>query len=134
MTRCRRYRSPRRGFLVLDVVGGLMLMLVTVVLLAGITGRSRIAARRLADDRAATRLAETTLLRLAADGSATIDDAVHVTPLDTAAPPGLRWVNATSNLNGRRATIVGLVQVPTAATAPTTTTTMTTTTKTGGAP
>jgi hypothetical protein len=100
----------------LDIVSGLLLMLVTLALLGGMMVRSRAAGKRLADDRAAVRLAESTLLRLGAHADAVPAEGVEVRHLDAAAPEGFRWATATATVAGRRASLTGLVRTASATT------------------
>jgi Tfp pilus assembly protein PilX len=99
----------RRGFLMLDVVTGLLLLLVTLALLTNVAAHSRVAARRLADDRAAIRLAEATLLARNGRSPTTTDDRVDLMTLDAAAPVDRQWASATATINGRHVEIIGLV-------------------------
>lgn len=103
----RRRQSIRRAFMLIDTIGGLLLLLTTILLLTSITTRGRVVAKRLAADRAATRLAETTLLTLAADPAASIPDAVEVRSADDATSG--KWVFVTATVEGRQATIAGVV-------------------------
>ena len=112
--------GARRGFLMLDVMTGLLLLLVTIALFTNVAAHSRVAAKRLADDRAAVRLAETTLLIRNTRTPTATDARVELVMLDTAAPIDRGWARATATVNGRRAEIVGLISTTRPTTQPAT--------------
>lgn len=91
----------------LDVVTGLLLMLATLALLGTVLTRTSITARRLADDRAAVRQAETALLTLSANDK--VDAAVTIRLLDDPAPEGHRWASASATSRSRGITLIGLL-------------------------
>lgn len=118
--RLTRRKTSRDGWVLLDVVSGLLLMLVTLALLGTVLTRSKKTATRLSDDRAAVRLAERTLLVLNSHGNAPTDEHVRIEPLEVLPELDRHWVRITADVNGREASIVGFVSNPSPSTAPTT--------------
>ena len=94
---------------------GLAVVVVLTAALAISVTRSQHAAQRLADARAAARLAEATITALQTGGSppaAPNGATVKVRRLDasTDLPPGSAWANVTVNFNGRIAELTGPVR------------------------
>jgi len=104
----------RRGFFSADVIGAVMLVSVTAVMLAVAVSRGQRASARLADSRAAVNLAEKTLVALQA--GLTTPDApagakVQVEKVEAPeTPKGLAWATVTAQVNGRSASLTGLVK------------------------
>jgi len=109
-----RARPPARGgFLIMDMIIGMLLLgALTVVLAVGARAQQRGAAH-LNDSRAALRGAEAALLELqtgAAQPSPRRGVTVRVIEdATTAAPPRHRWVSVEATCNGRVASLYGLI-------------------------
>jgi hypothetical protein len=106
-------RCKRRGLMVADVAAGFSILIVLAVAFAvALAGRDR-AARKLANTRAATRLAERAMVELQstkplpapADG-----ERVEVQPVDGAPPAtGKSWVQVRATVQGQMASLYGAV-------------------------
>jgi len=104
----------RSGFLLADAVVGLALLGIIAGMLAVALNRQQLALRRLADSRAACRLAENTLANLrsgrAAPHPAADTDTVRWRRIDLPRPPaGMVWVQVDATVNGRQNSLIGLV-------------------------
>jgi hypothetical protein len=64
---------------------------------------------KLADSRAATRLAERTLIALQTAAPAPAEGAVTLAPLAIPAPPGYAWVDVAATVGAAQAHLTGLV-------------------------
>lgn len=85
-----------------------MLLIATLALLASVQVRTQRAASRLADDRAAVHLAESTLITLQ-HGAVTLPEGVSVKRIDRDATSGRQWVRVTASVRGRSVDLTGLV-------------------------
>jgi type II secretory pathway pseudopilin PulG len=107
-------RTTRRsGFLIIDmVIGMILLSALGLVLAVGVRAQQR-GAMHLNDSRAAMRAAEAALVEMqsgAAEPSARRGVNVRViNESNTTAPVGYRWVRIEATCNGRAASIYGLV-------------------------
>lgn len=102
----------RRGFLVADIGIGLAITALVAVLLATAVGRHNRAASRLADSRAAVRMAEAVLIGLQTRKPApAVEEAavdVQRSPASDG-PAGWEWATVTVEHRGRSAVLTGLV-------------------------
>ncbi|MBC8109278.1 MAG: type II secretion system protein [Anaerolineae bacterium] len=106
-------KQSRRGFLLIDMVIGLLLLAVmTTVLAVGVRSRQKGSAH-LTDTRAALRSAEAALYELQAGAPAPTsrkDVAVRIIDQQSdTAPAGHRWVRVEATCNGRSASLYGLI-------------------------
>ena len=103
----------RRGLISLEFMTALMLLLATVLLFLGVTSKRIRVSKRLADERAAVRLAEQTMLTLRVNGyaSATPIERVAITKLADPAPAAHVWVEVNATVEERKTSLVGLVPV-----------------------
>jgi hypothetical protein len=93
-----------------DIAIGMAVVGVIAAVLLSAVGRERAAEQRLADDRAAARLAERVLLDLQhhqPPPQARSD--ARITMRKTADPAGGNWTAVDVELRGRRATLIGMV-------------------------
>lgn len=105
-----RFRKPR-GFVPIDVIMGIAIVLLLLVLTHTIAMQRR-ATERLADTRAATALAERALIALQGGGvtlSESQRDGVVVTRLDDAAD-GDVWVEVRATVETGKATLLGVAR------------------------
>jgi hypothetical protein len=109
-------RQQRRGFFVTDAVIGLILLAVVGIAVATVCRWQSRAAKRLADQRAATRAAEYALIELhqghpvpAQLGEPAV---VRVEPASDggAAVDGYQWVRVTARCDGQSIALVGLAR------------------------
>jgi len=98
----------RRGFLFADALVALALMAALAVALLSVKGAYARVERKLANQREADRMAETTLVDLQRGQPAS--ESAQVVGLDTLAPAGWRWVRVELSYNGRVGRISGLVR------------------------
>ncbi len=112
----------RRGFMLVDVTVGLIIIGLVGVLLATSLGRQRAATQRLGDSRDAARLAEESLTRLQMQQDLPPETArrkVTVRYLPDAPPsPGQSWAEVTATIQGRSVTLTGAVPPPKGAATP----------------
>jgi len=103
----------RRGFMVMDVVGGLILVSILAGVLAVAMNQQNRAEQKLADSRAAVRIAERTLaeLHLSANTPNADDETrIAVRPVQEAKGIGdLVWVEVQVAYRGEHAELVGLI-------------------------
>jgi hypothetical protein len=85
-----------------------LLGLITFLIVAGVGGQQR-AAQRLADTRAATRLAEDALVALRAGAAAPAKEEVQLTRLADAAPEGFVWVRSAARSGMAQVQVLGLI-------------------------
>ena len=98
--------TARRGFFVLDAVTGLLILAaLAVALTAALVSHGRLG-RRLADTRAAVRLAERALIDPALDPPA--GTSVRFRRIG-GGPDDLIWVEAAATVDGRTAELAGLL-------------------------
>ena len=99
----------RRGWVFVDVVMGLILLgLIGTMLAAAATWHYRLL-QHLADSRAATRAAESALVSMqAGEPVGQGKFAVHALPTASDSP-GMQWVEVSATVDGRSASLVGLV-------------------------
>jgi type II secretory pathway pseudopilin PulG len=103
-------RVERRAFILADVAIGMAVVGVIAAVLAGAVGRTRAAEQRLADDRAAVRLAEHALLNLQHHQTApTAPDGASINVRRATDPTGGAWAAVDVDLHGRRATLFGML-------------------------
>jgi hypothetical protein len=102
--------SPQhRGFFTAEAIIGLALLAMIMILLAVALGREQKVMNRLADSRAALRLAEETLTALQSKTAAP-QAGVRVMKLDAPCDaPGCSWAKVQATVNGRSATLIGVV-------------------------
>jgi hypothetical protein len=103
----RYLRSRHRGIFMLDALLGLFLIVAIAAALGAVTSSQRRAAIIAANDRAAVRQAEATLILLQCRQPVQSDG--KILRLDTPAPAGWEWVQATGRCGSRSAILVGLV-------------------------
>jgi len=121
LTRRRRRRQPRNGYIATDAIIALAIVLMLLAVLSVAASRQRRGSERLADSRAAIRVAEETITALqtgatppAAPQGMTVQ--VRATPpaqpaqLALEAPSGSKWVDVLVSYNGRSSTLSGLVR------------------------
>ncbi|CAN5465913.1 hypothetical protein BH09PLA1_BH09PLA1_16810 [soil metagenome] len=106
------FKQFRRGFLLMDMMIGMVLLVVLATVLAvGVRSRQR-GAMHLLESRAAIRSAEAALFELQAGANEpTPRRGVEVRVIDDRsgnAPAGHRWVRVEAYCNGRSASLVGL--------------------------
>jgi hypothetical protein len=99
----------RPAWVFLDILIGILLIsIIGVALSTGATWHNR-ALSHLADSRAATRLAESALISLQF-GQHPTDKTIHLVPLRQPTEiPGTTWLEVTATINGRSASLTGLV-------------------------
>src|SRR5688500_20404979 len=105
----RQSRSARRGFFLTDMMVGLILVGILTVVLGATVWRTNLVGKRLADNRAALRLAERTLadLRTGTPHAAPVGQ-VQLRRLSDG-PAGQAWVEVRANVEGRSTRLVGMV-------------------------
>ena len=116
--RRRRRRQDRYGYIATDAIIALAVVLMLLAVLTIAASRQRRGSDRLADSRAAIRLAEETITALqtgATPPTAPGGMAVQVRATPPAqpaleAPPGSTWVDVLVSYNGRSSTLSGLVR------------------------
>ncbi|MBI1370964.1 MAG: hypothetical protein GC162_20210 [Planctomycetes bacterium] len=102
-----------RGLIMLDAVAGLLLIATLSIAMLGAIKQYRMAEARIAAERAAMAIAETTMLHLQSGQPAPEDDAV--TRIEVSALqeghvlPGKRWVRVTVRHAGATAALTGVV-------------------------
>lgn len=100
------------GFVLTDAMLALWILVVLLSLLAvGLAGHAR-AARRLADQRAAVRLAEHVLVQLQSGGAAPTpqaDEQIQITPIKDKPASGHPWVQVRAVVRGSEAILAGVV-------------------------
>ena len=106
-------QKTRRGFFSIEVIGAMGLVVTLALILAVAVGRQRKGSDRLAESRAAVNLAERSLtaLQTGEDLPQQEGASVKVEPIATPAPKGLAWASVTASINGRSASLTGLVKV-----------------------
>ncbi len=101
-------RFRRAGIFQLDATIGLIILVVLGTAFTVAVSRQRVASGRMADRRGATWAAEHALVQLQSHQPA--GEGVKIEPLAAdAAPAGYAWVRVRTELNGRTATLVGLI-------------------------
>jgi hypothetical protein len=107
----QRRRRRQRGFLAVDAVIGIGIVLVLLMMLSAAIAKERHAERGMADRRAAVRQAETALFELQAGEAA--PPGVRMEKLPDAAPAGYAWMRVTEPAAGDlpAANLVGLVPI-----------------------
>ena len=110
-------RRPRGGYIATDAIMALAIVLIMLGVLTTAVTRQRRGADRLAESRAAVRLAEDTLTAMqsgAARPDAPEGTTVTVRPTEVqpalAAPAGNAWVDVTVSHNGRSTMLSGIVR------------------------
>jgi len=107
-------RSPRRGFMIFDALLALGICGVMLTVIAAGVNSQQKASRRLADYRAATRLAEQTLARIQqgfAPAAITPEDQLTVENVNqTPSPDHFKWVRVTASHNGCSIQLLGLAR------------------------
>lgn len=99
----------RRGWVFIDVVMGVILVGMIAGMLGAAAGWHYRALKHLADTRAATRLAESTLISLQTGQPVAAADS-KCRELSAATDlPGMTWVEVSATVDGRSASLVGLV-------------------------
>jgi type II secretory pathway pseudopilin PulG len=103
----------QRGYVLLDVVAGLSIVVLLTGVLTVSADRQQRATRRLDDQRKATALAERTLtnLQLGQPAPTDIEGAtVRLIASNGGSPPtGKRWIAVHTSVSGRSSDLVGLV-------------------------
>lgn len=100
--------TRRRGLFLTDMIVGLILVVALTAVLGAMVWRTNLIEKKLADNRAALRLAERALADLRA-GSAIDASNVRVRRL-TDGTAGQMWVEVTASVDGRSVALVGLVR------------------------
>jgi type II secretory pathway pseudopilin PulG len=114
--RQRHRRRRRAGWIMLDMITGLIILLVLIATFSAALLRQQRGQQKLADTRAAMRLAEETasLLQLGQAPPAPPEgESIEVVPLsspDQTPPAGHAWVRIRVTNNGRTATLVALAR------------------------
>lgn len=104
-----KHRSADRGFVLIDAIAGLALLMTLSVVLAVTIGQRQRASARLSDTRQAARLAERTLIDLQYNRAVAADPQVVVTNGEpVAGAPALRWTSVTATVNNRTVTLHGV--------------------------
>jgi type II secretory pathway pseudopilin PulG len=110
---CPTARDRRRGYFLMDTIIGLVLAGVLGTILVVAISRGGTAERRLADNAAATRIAQRAMFALHDGKSVPTDFAgatVWVKPAEGGAKvEGRSWVEVTVQYRGRQASLIGLV-------------------------
>jgi len=104
---CRPRRNLPHGMFLLDALIGMMILGAITAGVVGIANGQRRAAIQAADMRAALRAAEADLTCL--ETGRPPQSGAALRQLDTAAPSGWVWMEATGTSGSRRASLVGLV-------------------------
>jgi type II secretory pathway pseudopilin PulG len=109
----------RRGWVFLDVVMGIMIVAILAAILGFAAATHQRGLKHLADSRSATRLAESALISMQSGQSPSIPANVEGKPSTSnlafhelpASPdvPGNVWIELDAAVNGRQASLVGLV-------------------------
>ena len=118
LTRRQHRRPLRSAYIAADAIVALGIVLMLLAMLSVAVSRQRRGGERLADSRAAVRLAEETLTALqtgATPPAAPQGMAIQVraTPAQTPpleAPSGATWVDVLVSYNGRSSTLSGIVR------------------------
>ena len=103
--------AKTRAFMMADVLTGLAIVASLAIVLAVAVGRERAAEQKLADSRAAIRVAERAMLSLQRRQELPKIDGVALTVRKAArgiAPAGYQWITIDSVVRGRHATLCGL--------------------------
>ena len=112
--RTQRTHRDRRGFMLMDVIVGLIVVAVLTVTLGVAVTKQRRASDRLGDSRESARLAEQTLtaLQTAVPPPAAPEGATVSVRRDeaTKAPDGCMWAVVTVTQNGRSVDLCGIVR------------------------
>lgn len=115
--RGRERRKVRTGYIAADAITALVIVGILLTVLTVAVSRQRRGSERLADFRAAVRLAEETITALqtgAARPQPPQGVTVQVRPLATPpalqAPAGSTWVDVNVTFNGRSSSLAGLVR------------------------
>jgi len=112
-------RRRRRGWVIVDIITGLIILMVLLVTLSAAMARQRRGEQKLADTRAAMRLAEqtATALQLAQPPPAPAEgETIEILPIQPAdGIAGKSWVRIRVTQKGRTATLVALAPTPSAA-------------------
>jgi hypothetical protein len=108
----KQSRRQRRGFFTVEAIGAIIVLVVLALVLSVAVGRQRKGSDRLAASRAAVNLAERSLtaLQIGEDLPQQEGATVKVDPIVANAPKGLAWANVTVSINGRSASLSGLVK------------------------
>jgi hypothetical protein len=118
VTRQRLRPRSRGGYFSTDALIGLILVAALAAALAVATARQRRSSQHFGDAREAVHLAERAMLELQTGKPAPTtqpaggDVTLSVRPLADPAPQGSRWVEISTSVRGRRATLMGLAPAP----------------------
>jgi type II secretory pathway pseudopilin PulG len=106
----QRHRHSR-GFLMADVILGMLLIGLILGLMTSTMSMWHRSSVRLLHERRATAEAERALTLLRAGQSSATDAAaiLLIEPLSGDAPQGLRWTRVTASVEGRSASLIGLL-------------------------
>ena len=115
MKRQRSNHRRRRGFLAIDAVMALAIVMILTMALTVAVTRQNLASQKLAETRAAMRLAEATMIALQTGQTppaAPTGASVRVQRLDAPGevPRGCAWTTITVTLNGRATDVTGIVR------------------------
>jgi Tfp pilus assembly protein PilX len=98
-----------RGWVFIDVLMGMILVSLIAVMLDLAVGWHNRALAHLADTRAATRLAESTLFSLESGQAPTPSEKINIRKLESQTTiPGKSWVEVEVAVNNHRASLIGL--------------------------
>jgi type II secretory pathway pseudopilin PulG len=113
----RRHHRKRNGYVAADAVIALAIVLILLGVLGTSVARQRRGGERLADSRAAIRLAEETITAMqtgaappAAREGMTVQLRTAQPPQDLPPPSGSTWVDVVVSYNGRSSSLSGLVR------------------------
>ncbi len=101
-----------RGFLLIDMLSGIVLFGVIAGVLAVATQRESAASRKLAEARRATNIAEAILSAIQSHVSPAVERGVHFSIAEVSKPDDVvdgKWVSISVQLENGHATLIGLV-------------------------
>jgi hypothetical protein len=97
----------RKAFFTIDGIAGMIVMSALLIVLAVAAGQRNKAVGRLADTRAASRLAEKTLLDLQQGLKIAPSSDVKITPLPQVEGGATQWIQVEATVSGRTVTLIG---------------------------
>jgi type II secretory pathway pseudopilin PulG len=106
----RTSRLRRHGIFTLEAILGLALIIIIAAALGAVTDKQQRAAIVAADRRCALREVESALTLL--QSGQPLPAKISIQRLDTPAPPGWTWVEATTKTGSRPTSLTGLIPIP----------------------